>query len=156
MVSKNDEMFIEKSIEIAWKAREKGNHPFGALIVDPDGNIIITAENAVVTSRDCTAHAELLAVREASMGFDREFLSKCTLYASTEPCPMCAGAIYWGNILRLAFGLSQEGLYEITGLSGKESLIFSCEELFSKGNKEIQVIGPLLEEKARKVHENFW
>lgn len=152
----NDEYYMGKAVQAAWNARKKGNHPFGALIVDPEGNILVVGENDVVTSKDCTAHAEIVAVRQASMKYDRAFLAECSLYASTEPCPMCAGAIYWSNIRRVVYGLSQKGLYELVGSPSADELLLSCKEVFSKGNKVIEVIGPLLEAEARKVHEGFW
>lgn len=153
---KDDPFFMVKAIDAAWEARKKGNHPFGALIVDPKGQILVISENAVVTSQDCTAHAELAAVRQASKRYDREILGTCTLYASTEPCPMCAGAIYWSNIQRVVFGLSQNGLYDLIADPTADELLLSCEDVFSKGNKKIEVIGPLSEAEAIKVHEGFW
>jgi tRNA(Arg) A34 adenosine deaminase TadA len=156
MMENKDAFFIEKSVEVAWNARRKGNHPFGALLVDPEGQVIITGENTVVTEVDCTAHAELNVIRKASKIYDRDFLGDCTLYASTEPCPMCAGAIYWGNVRRVVYGLSQNGLYALIGPLNQEELRLSCKEIFAKGNKAIEVIGPILEDKAKKVHEGFW
>jgi len=61
----DDERYLLRAIDLAARARSKGNEPFGALIVDPDGNVLVEAENTVVTARDCTAHAETNAVREA-------------------------------------------------------------------------------------------
>lgn len=155
-MGKNDAFFMEKAIDAAWDARKKGNHPFGAVVVDPEGHILVVGENAVVTGQDCTAHAELVAVRQASMTYDRDFLSECSLYASTEPCAMCAGAIYWSNIRRVVYGLSQKGLYELIDSPSADELLLSCEDVFSKGNQEIEVVGPLMEGEARKVHEGFW
>ena len=86
------ERFIRQAIAIARRARENGNHPFGALLVDAQGNVIAEAENTVVTDRDCTGHAETNLMRLASRQFEPETLSACTLYTSTEPCPMCCGA----------------------------------------------------------------
>jgi tRNA(Arg) A34 adenosine deaminase TadA len=156
VMGKNDAFFMEKSIETAWEARKKGNHPFGAVIVDMEDHILVVGENAVVSSKDCTAHAELAAVRQASMTYDSEFLAKCTLYASTEPCPMCAGAIYWSNVRRVVYGLSQKGLYQLIGSPTADELLLSCKDVFSRGNKKIEVVGPYMEFEAIKVHEGFW
>ena len=147
---------LENAIETANSARKNGNHPFGAVLTDASGEIIIRAENTVVTSRDITAHAELNLVREASARYDPEYLASCTLYSSTEPCPMCSGAIFWSNIRRLVYGLSEEGLYELTGDDNNEVLLLSCREVLAQGKKSIEVIGPLLEEKARGPHLGFW
>jgi tRNA(Arg) A34 adenosine deaminase TadA len=151
-----DLICLEAAIETALSAREHGNHPFGAVLADQYGKILLRAENAVVSSRDITAHAELNLVREATSTFDPEFLAACTLYSSTEPCPMCAGAIFWSNIRRLVYGLSEEGLYELTGGDTDEVLLLSCRDVFTQGKKSIEVVGPLLEEKAREPHLGFW
>ena len=141
---------------IAQKSREKGNHPFGALLVDAEGTLLLEAENTVVTEKDCTGHAELNVMRLASHRYDRNFLANCTLYSSAEPCPMCAGAIYWGNVRRLVYGLSQESLNGIIKQESEEALNLPCKEVFKKGKKLIEIIGPLLEIEALKVHEGFW
>lgn len=148
--------YIQASIDAAWQARENGNHPFGAILVNQEGEIILTAENTVTNDNDITAHAELNLIRQASKKYDPAFLATCTLYTSTEPCPMCAGAIFWGNVRRVVYGLSEAGLYEITGEDFEEVLHIPCREIFEKGHKDIEVIGPILEEEARKVHEGFW
>lgn len=152
----NDLKFIRNSIELAQKAKDNGNHPFGALLVDEEGNILLKAKNNVVTEKDCTGHAELNLMRKASKKYDGDFLAKCTLYTSTEPCPMCSGAIFWGNVRRVVYGLSEKGLYEIVGEDSNEILHLPSRELFEKGKKSIEVIGPVLEEEAKKVHESFW
>jgi tRNA(Arg) A34 adenosine deaminase TadA len=151
-----DQKFIRASIEVAQRARDKGNHPFGAVLVDENGNLLLEAENTVITDKDITGHAELNLMRKASNKYDRDFLQKCTLYTSTEPCPMCAGAIFWGNVRRVVFGLSEEGLYTMDGVDSNEVLYLPCRELFARGKKSIEVVGPILEEEARKVHEGFW
>lgn len=148
--------FIRAAIGVARKARENGNHPFGALLVDPDGNILLEAENTVVTENDCTGHAETNLMRKASQHYDPAFLATCTLYTSTEPCPMCSGAIFWGNVRRVVYGLSEEALYEMIGANDEEALFLPCRDVFGKGRKPIEVIGPLLEDEARQVHEGFW
>jgi tRNA(Arg) A34 adenosine deaminase TadA len=147
---------LRTAIQAAQHAREQGNHPFGAVLVGPDGHILLTAENTVNIDQDVTAHAETNLVRIAAHHYDPAFLANCTLYASTEPCPMCAGAIYWGNIGRVVYGLSQEGLFELTGSDPADALLLSCREVFTHGGKSIEVIGPILEEEARGVHLGFW
>ena len=152
----NDVRFIRAAIGVAQRARDNGNHPFGAILVDDQGRILLEAENTVITDRDCTAHAETNLMRLASQQYDGDFLAKCTLYTSTEPCPMCAGAIFWGNVRRVVYGLSEGRLYEIAGPDSEEVLRLPCRELFAKGRKQIEVLGPVLEEEARKVHTGFW
>jgi len=100
-MDENDLRFIRVAIDVARKARDKGNHPFGAVLVDEQGHILMEAENTVGTEKDCTGHAETNLMRQASRKYDSDFLAKCTIYTSTEPCPMCAGAIFWGNVRRV-------------------------------------------------------
>jgi tRNA(Arg) A34 adenosine deaminase TadA len=152
----NDLSYIRTAIAVARKARDNGNHPFGAILVDAQGNIVVEAENTVVSGHDCTGHAETNLMRQASKIYESNFLAQCTLYTSTEPCPMCAGAIFWGNVRRVVYGLSEEGLYDMTGETSEEVLYLPCREIFEKGRKRIEVTGPLLEEEAKEVHEGFW
>lgn len=154
-MNESDSRFIRAAIGVAQRARENGNHPFGALLVDKEGNVLLEAENTVVTHRDCTGHAETNLVRQAARRFDRDFLADCTIYSSAEPCPMCAGAIFWANVGRVVYGLSEERLYEMAGDSA-EVLYLPCREVFARGRKRVTVVGPALEDEARSVHEGFW
>jgi tRNA(Arg) A34 adenosine deaminase TadA len=151
-----DLRFIRAAINIARRARDNGNHPFGAVLVGEQGHILMEAENTVVTGKDCTGHAETNLMRQASRDYDSGSLANYTIYTSTEPCPMCAGAIFWGNVRRVVYGLSQEGLYEIIGEDTEEVLYLPCRDLFERGRKPIEVIGPLLEEEVKKVHTGIW
>jgi tRNA(Arg) A34 adenosine deaminase TadA len=152
----NDQMFIRAAIDIAFNSREHGNHPFGALLVDKNGRILLEAENTVVTEKDCTGHAETNLMRKASQKYDKEFLADCTLYTSTEPCPMCSGAIFWGNVRRVVYALSEKRLYELVGERSEDVLYLSCRNIFESGKKLIEVIGPVLEDEAIRVHAGFW
>ena len=152
----NDEYLLRQSFQIATNARQHGNHPFGALLVDEHGGILLEAENTVVTTNDCTGHAETNLMRLASQQFSAEFLARCSLYTSTEPCPMCAAAIFWGNVRRVVFGLSQGAFYRSLGCNTSEVLPIPCRELFARGSKHIKVLGPLLEDEALAVHAGFW
>jgi tRNA(Arg) A34 adenosine deaminase TadA len=105
--------YLHMAIETARKAREHGNHPFGAVLVDEQGRLLLEAENTVVTGRDCTGHAETNLMRKACSELSPEALASCTLYTSTEPCAMCSGAIFWGGVSRVVFALSEVGLLEM-------------------------------------------
>jgi len=153
---KYDLKYLRLSFQVAHKARLHGNHPFGAVLVDENGSLLMEAENTVNTGRDCTAHAETNLVRQASHQYQADFLSRCTLYASTEPCPMCAGAIYWANICRVVFGLSEAALYDLVEQDSEEKLLLPCQEVFSRGGKAMEVLGPLLEVEATQAHLGFW
>jgi tRNA(Arg) A34 adenosine deaminase TadA len=149
-------IYIRHTFEIARTARAKGNHPFGALLVDPEGRVLLEAENTVVTEKDCTGHAETNLMRAASRRWPAIFLSGCTVYTSTEPCPMCAGAIFWGNVRRVVFGLSNARLIEIIGPKIEEVLDLPAREVFSRGRKAVWLEGPILEDEAEQVHAGFW
>ena len=150
-----DLQLLRLAIDVARRAREHGNHPFGAVLADEQGNVLLEAENTVITANDCTGHAELNLMRLASRQCSAEALSRCTLYSSTEPCPMCAGAIFWGGVGRVVYALSEEGLYTLIGDS-PHKLLLSCRDVFARGGRPIEVFGPMLEDEARQVHEGFW
>ncbi len=102
-----DDQFLARAIELARKGSELGQGgPFGAVIVC-DEKIIGEGWNEVVVSRDPTAHAEIVAIRTACAAVDRFHLPKTTLYASSEPCPMCLAAAYWARIERIVFANSR-------------------------------------------------
>jgi len=152
-----DLVHLRRALAIARRARDHGNHPFGALLVDEANQILLEAENTVNTERDCTGHAETNLVRLASQTLLPETLATCTLYTSTEPCAMCAGAIHWGKIGRVVFALSEASLYAMIGShAANETMRLPCRELFARGGRPIAVVGPLIEEEARQVHDGFW
>jgi tRNA(Arg) A34 adenosine deaminase TadA len=157
-VSETDLRFLRRAIELATKARADGRHPFGAVVVNERGEMVVEARNnAVLPNGNPTQHAEMVACAEVSRLLTVDELAKCTMYASTEPCAMCAGAIYWVGIGRVVFGLPEQGLMRCTG--GHEenpTLDLPCREVFARGQRKIVVVGPLLEDEASKVHEGFW
>ncbi|GAB2506243.1 nucleoside deaminase [Nocardia heshunensis] len=145
------------AVAIARRARERGNHPFGALLAGPDGTVLLEAENTVVTGRDATGHAETNLVRAATAVHDPEFLRGCTLYTSTEPCAMCAGAIYWGNIGRVVYALGEDQLLALTGADPENpTMALPCRAVFAAGQRAVAVIGPVELVEARTVHAGFW
>jgi tRNA(Arg) A34 adenosine deaminase TadA len=152
----DDDAFLRRAFELASEARAGGNHPFGALLVGPDGTVLAEALNSRVTGRDATGHAETNLVRLAGQ-VDAD-LAGCTLYTSTEPCAMCAGAIYWSGIGRVVFGLSEADLLVITGTGNPDNptLALPCREVFARGQRVLVVDGPALEAEARTVHDGFW
>jgi len=153
-----DLMFLRQAIDLARKARDDGRHPFGALIVNERGEVLVTAlNNAVRPKGDPTQHAETVACAAAARLLSEPELARCTLYTSTEPCAMCAGAIYWTGIGRVVFGLAETGLLLYTGSHQENpTLDLPCREVFAHGQRRTVVVGPLLEEEAGKVHEGFW
>lgn len=87
---------------------QKEGGPFGAIIIDKNGNIIGNGNNQVLKEKDPTAHAEIVAIREACKKLDTQDLSGCILYTSCEPCPMCLSAIIWANIKTIYYGCTKE------------------------------------------------
>jgi tRNA(Arg) A34 adenosine deaminase TadA len=152
-----DERHLLRTIELAASARTAGNHPFGSLIVDAAGKIVREAENTVVTSCDVTGHAELNVVRAAGIELGDAFLLGATLYTSTEPCAMCAGAIYWAGITRVVYALGSDMLEQLVkDLPDDSTLRLPCREVFARGGRRVDVSGPHLLEQAAAVHAGFW
>jgi len=159
-VTEQDERHLRHAIALAGEARASGNHPFGALLVDGRDEVLTLARNSVVTDADPTGHAETNLVRQAGalaagQGLD---LASCTLYTSTEPCAMCAGAIYWSGIGRVVYALAEVDLLAITGSGHPDNptLALPCRQVFACGSHPVVVDGPALEDEAHLVHEGFW
>jgi len=143
--------FVREAIHLAEEAVANGDEPFGALLVK-DGEVVLRARNSIYTGKDATNHAEMNLVRLALARFDADFLSECTLYTSTEPCAMCAGAIYWSGVRRVVFACSEKRLGEL----GTGGLDVPCREILLRGSHPVEVVGPILEEEAVRTHQNYW
>jgi len=150
--SLDHERFVRAAIEEAEAAKAEENPPFGAVLVAPDGTVMGRAGNTEARTGDCTGHAEANLVREASRQYDAETRRRATLYASTEPCAMCAGAVFWARIGRVVFGLRAERLYTMKGDAGRQ-LHLPCREVLDRGNHTVEVVGPVLEDEAAAVFE---
>ncbi len=151
----NDLAYLRKAIALSAQSRARGNHPFAALVTDGEGIVLAEAMNDI--HADCTSHAELLAVRLASSKLNPAQLRDATMYSSAEPCAMCAGAIYWSGIGRVVYALSEERLLQLTGNHPENpTLSLPCREVFARGQRKIEVVGPLLEEEAAVPHKDFW
>ncbi|MDN5761376.1 MAG: nucleoside deaminase [Microlunatus sp.] len=147
---------LELAIEQARAAREAGNHPFGAVLADASGEVVLSAQNTVVTDSDVTGHAETNLVRLATRTLGRD-LRSYTLYTSTEPCVMCAGAIYWAGISKVVFATAETELAEMTGDDPENpTLTMPCRDVFGAGQRPTEVLGPFDLPGARAVHEGFW
>lgn len=103
MESRTDNQFMKMALEEARSGFGKGEVPIGAIIV-ADGVVIARAHNLTETLKDATAHAEMLAITSAESHLASKYLTGCTLYVTVEPCPMCAGAIFWSQIGRIVYG----------------------------------------------------
>ncbi|ARU86652.1 nucleoside deaminase [Pseudomonas sp. M30-35] len=157
-VSKLDLDLLRQSIQLSEEAKQRGRHPFAALVADQNGKIIASAgNNSMPPEGDPTQHAELAAAALAAKLLSPEKLAKCTLYTSAEPCCMCSGAIYWTGIGRVVYALSEHALLGLTG-DHPENPTFSlpCREVFVRGQRQVEVLGPMLEEEAARPHQGFW
>ena len=123
--------YMKRAKENADKGIEnKEGGPFGAVIIDKKGNIIANGNNKVLKDKDPTAHAEMVAIREACKVLNTNDLSECILYTSCEPCPMCLSAIIWANIKKVYFGCTKN---DAASIGFRDSDIYE----FIKGNNSM-------------------
>jgi tRNA(Arg) A34 adenosine deaminase TadA len=154
-LSPQDERLLAAAIGLAQRARDNGNHPFGALLAAPSGDVLCEAENTVVTKGDVTGHAELNLVSKACRALTAGQLATATLYTSTEPCAMCSGAIYWSRIPRVVYALGEDELAVLAG-GGEFLLQLPSRQVFAAGSPTVEACGPHLHDAAAAVHKDFW
>ena len=146
--------WLRRAIALSQRARAEGHHPFSAILVDEAGTMIAEAMNA--SSTDRTAHAEMLALRKSACE-PAGRLHGATLYCSAEPCAMCAGGAYWAGVGRVVYALSEEKLRMLTGNHPENpTLSLPCRDVFARGQRMVEVLGPLLEGEAAEPHFGFW
>ena len=157
-VSDFDAHRLRLAFDVARRARAAGNHPFGAVLAGPDGEVWLEQGNGFATDGgDMTAHAERLLAGTASRRFGVARLLACTMYVSAEPCAMCAGAIYWAGIGRVVYGQSERDLKRQTGAHAENpTLDLPCRVVFEAGQRPVEVVGPVLEKEAARLQEGFW
>jgi tRNA(Arg) A34 adenosine deaminase TadA len=158
VVHMTDVEFLRRAIALSEHAMDQGGRPFGAVVVDGNGRVVAEA-HAVMPSnpRDWTAHSEMMALRAASAVLSWEQLAAATIYASGEPCPMCAAAIYWCNIRRLVYCVSEPAMRELRApFERAAGLVMRCEEILSRSDRSIEVVGPMLEQEGLPAHRRFW
>jgi tRNA(Arg) A34 adenosine deaminase TadA len=153
----DDITYLRRTFDVARRAQAHGNHPFGAILVDASGEVLIEMENGFQPDHDGTAHAERLLATQACRSYDPAALARSTIYSSAEPCAMCAGAIYWAGIGRVVFGLSERRLKAITGDHIENpTLDLPCRTIFAAGQRPTEVSGPLIEDEAAALHAGVW
>ncbi len=143
----DEEFFMKKALEEAKLAFDKGEVPVGVVIVK-DGEIIARAHNLKETLFDATAHAELLAIRQACEYLRNWRLVGCELYTTLEPCPMCAGAIILARIKKLVYGASDPK----TGACGSVINLFQNEQF----NHRVEVVAGVLAEESYNLLQPFF
>ncbi|RZL65422.1 MAG: nucleoside deaminase [Variovorax sp.] len=157
-LDERDGRYLRKAIGWSHAARRRGNRPFGAVIVSADNEVLAEGYNSNGETGDCTAHAEVNALRAlAGRGHTREQLAGATMYASGEPCVMCAGAIFWSAIGRVVFGIDAERLRIYRGERGDQrDAELSCRDVFRASPHPIECIGPALIDEASAAHDGAW
>ena len=153
-----DEALLRRAIEVASRSVANGNLPFGALLADPDGNVLLEAENSDITGRSTLNHAETNLMRMAVSNLTSEQIAAATLYTSCEPCAMCSGSMYWGGLNRMVYGMSEHHLLEITGAHRLNPTMrgVGCRNVLHSGQRRIEVSGPHLIEEASVIHRDYW
>ena len=142
-----DEQYIRNALDLARDAAKRNEVPIGALVV-LEGAILAVATNRTIRDQDPTAHAELLAIREASSKLDRWRLDDCTLYVTLEPCAMCAGAIVLARMKRVVFGAWDEK----AGMAGSVGDLLRHPRL----NHRPEVRGGVMADECSRLLEDFF
>lgn len=146
--------FLREANVVAHAAARHGHHPFGAVLVGPNDDILMRQCNI-----DTMHHAETELARRASAAYSSEFLWNCTLVTTGEPCAMCSGTLYWANIGRLVYGFEEGTLLKLTGNHPENpTMNLPSRTVLASGQKDIEVHGPFpeLEDELVEPHRNFW
>lgn len=146
---------LRRANAVAQQAAKSGKHPFGAVLVAADHETVLLEQGNI----DSVNHAESTLARIAAAQFTPEQLWDMTLYTTAEPCAMCAGTQYWANIGRLVYAMSERQLLDYTGNHDENpTMELPSREVFARGQKSIEVIGPVAEMIAEIAaeHVDFW
>jgi tRNA(Arg) A34 adenosine deaminase TadA len=146
---------LRRAQAVAQRALDAGHHPFGAVLVGPDHETVWLEQGNV----DGVNHAEAVLARTAAQRFTPQQLWGCTLVTTVEPCAMCAGTQYWAHIGRVVYGMEERALLALTGDHAENpTLDLPCREVFARGQKAIEVIGPVaaLHDEIAALHRSFW
>lgn len=143
-----DKKYMKMAIELAKQGASKGEVPIAAVLVNDSGAVISQAHNLCATLQDVTAHAEVLAIKQASEKLQALRLTGLTLYVTIEPCPMCAGAIMLSRISRLVYG----------ALDNKAGGVHSLFNILTHPglNHQLQVTGGVLEAECAALVQEFF
>jgi tRNA(Arg) A34 adenosine deaminase TadA len=149
------ERALRRANEVARRAMAMGRHPFGAVLIAPDGETVLAEQGNI----DTVNHAEATLARHAAANWPADYLWQCTLVTTFEPCAMCAGTAYWAHIGRVVYGAEEAALLALTGNHPENpTLSLPCREVFARGQKAVQVIGPVvaLADEMVATHRGFW
>lgn len=145
--------WLRRAFELARQAGARGDAPFGAVLVAADGRVLAEGENTATTTGDPTAHAELELIRGLAGRADLRELGAATIYASGEPCPMCAAAIAWRGIGRVVYSVPSPRLSELLRDRPGPAFTLRAHEVLASASTPISVEGPVLAEEGERVFE---
>jgi len=144
-----DEDFIKLAIDEAKKSVDDGEKtPFGAVIV-MNNEVISVAHNTAIKSFDSTNHAEINAIRKASLKLKNHHLSDCTLYTTCEPCAMCFAAAWWAKIPKIVYGVKLNDVVR----KGRREINVNCEFLNEKGGSVVEIKGGVLRQECLQLFD---
>ncbi len=152
-ITADDKKHLRRCIDLASEAVERGDAPFGSLLVGADGTVLAERTNEVVTTADVTAHPELTLASWASRNLSEDERAAATMYTSGEHCAMCSAAHIWAGIGRLVFVLSGEHIRDLAGPDAT-TIDLGAREVVGRSNVDVQVDGPC-EELADDAGELF-
>ena len=146
-----DTQYIQEVNQMAIDSFNDGFEPFAALLV-LDGKVVSRSINKCIQYRDPTAHAEMTVISEHCRLNQQTKLKGYTIYCNVEPCLMCSGAIHWSRISKVVYGVSQPTLQSLSGGNPKPR----CIDMVNVGGKQIEVVGPVLENENKEVLRLFF
>jgi len=145
-----DQHLMRLALAEARKGMEQGQTPFGACIAR-DGEPVVCAHNRVWLDTDITAHAEIVAIREACRKLRTVDLSGCVLYSTTEPCPMCFSACHWAKLSKVVFGASIADAQA----AGFNELTISNEQMKESGRSPLVIQGGFMRDEAAQLFKDW-
>jgi tRNA(Arg) A34 adenosine deaminase TadA len=145
------ETHIRRTLELAREAADRGNGPYGSLLV-LDGEVVMEERNRESTDDDIALHPELTLARRAARELSPDERERAIMYTSTEPCPMCAGGIAIASLGAVVFSVSCDAAADIRG----DEPGFSCEAVFESKGADIAVRGPVLPDEGAEVHREHY
>ena len=146
---------LHRANGVAQRAMAMGRHPFGALLLAPDGETVLAEQGNI----DTVNHAESTLARTAAANYPGAYLAQCTLVTTFEPCAMCAGTLYWAGIGHVLYGAEEAALLALTGDHPENpTLSLPCREIFARGQRPVQVTGPVeaVADEMVATHRGFW
>lgn len=149
------ERHLRHAMRVAERAQRMGRHPFGAILVAPDGETVLAEQGNI----DTVHHAEATLARHAALTYPADFLWRCTLVTTFEPCAMCTATAYWAHIGHILYGAEESELLALTGNHPENpTLALPCREVLARGQKPVRVDGPIaaLQAELLAPHLDFW